>query len=296
MTTCSNATKYDTVIFHKNCLDGLASAWVYRHYNKSKKVNYIPEVPSSTSIPPNTYGKKILILDVSYQLETLHQLANDANCLLLIDHHISNQKSQDSLPYTRFNLNNSACVATWHYFFPNKKIPLFLKLIEANDLGQFHNKDAMCFNSYLLYLFPKVSFKYIHLFDQFTNINNTLKGIKLGKPLYLFTEQIINRNTKHQQFQLYFNGQNLNVCVGNVTTVPLKGRIATRILDENSNCDLSMVWALDNNIYSVVVRTKKDNIDASLLAQYLSKGEKAGGHQKAAHFFYKGENIYDLFN
>ena len=73
-------------------------------------------------------------------------------------------------------------------------------------------------------------------------------------------EQLIKRNTRHEIINLDLGKgkKKLSVCLANVTTVPLKGRIATQILDEDDRCDISMAWAFQDRRYSVVVRTKKE--------------------------------------
>ena len=298
MTSCNRDTDFDVVIYHKNCLDGLASAWVYWYLTKGdKSVSYYWEEPSASKVPPGLYGKRILIVDVSYEDETLAQIAEDAECLLLIDHHVSNQRTQDKLTYTSFDMKHSACVGTWMYFFPDEKVPLFLKLIEANDLGHFDNKEAMAFVAYMNYIFPRIHHKHIDIFDKYIKNKKTYTAIQKGQVLANYIEQLIRRNARHEILSLDLGKgkKKLSVCIANVTTVPLKGRIATQILDEDDRCDISMAWAFQERRYSVVVRTKKEDIDVSEIAKQLSGGEKAGGHGKAAHFFYNGKDIYDLF-
>ena len=134
---CTNKTRFDIVIYHKNCPDGFTSAWVYwKLSGRNDKVTYWPETPNSTEYP-DVRNKNVLILDVGYSKEITLEIAQKCNCLLIIDHHITNYEKIGDQSFTYFDMNHSACMLTWKYFYPNTKPPIFLQYVENHDLGKF---------------------------------------------------------------------------------------------------------------------------------------------------------------
>ena len=91
-----NPTTYpNLVIYHKDCFDGLCSAWVYRLWLKANKiplelVEFIAMSHDKEKVPESASGKRVALLDFCFdKQETLDQLTGMAQHVLIIDHHKS---------------------------------------------------------------------------------------------------------------------------------------------------------------------------------------------------------------
>jgi len=130
------------VFYHKNCLDGLASAWaVWKEFKN--KAEYI-SLNYQTPFDKNIKGKKIYFLDVSPNRKILENLKKNDCEIVIIDHHLSAKNNLDLVSpgsfIMRLNMKHSASVLTWQYFFPEKKIPKSLLYIEDIDLWKFRKR------------------------------------------------------------------------------------------------------------------------------------------------------------
>ncbi len=123
------------VLYHANCEDGFGGAWVaWKKFGK--RAEYIGVDPDI--LPKEKFeGKKIFIIDNGYPKETLEKLLRANKSVVVLDHHVTRQKSVEAFPGNVFDNNHSGAVITWKYFFPGRKIPLLLRHIECYDLWKW---------------------------------------------------------------------------------------------------------------------------------------------------------------
>ena len=130
------------VFYHKNCRDGLASAWVAwkKFKNKAEYIALNYQVPFDYNIKK----KKIYFLDVCPNRKILGKLKKNGCEIVIIDHHLSAKNNLDLVSpgsFTmRLDMKHSASVLTWKYFFPQKKVPKILLYIEEMDLWNFKKR------------------------------------------------------------------------------------------------------------------------------------------------------------
>ena len=72
-----------TCIYHANCPDGFAAAWVVK--KALENVVFFPAGYQTT--PPDVTGKDVVIADFSYKRPVLLEMAAQANSILILDHH-----------------------------------------------------------------------------------------------------------------------------------------------------------------------------------------------------------------
>jgi len=124
------------VFYHKNCQDGLASAWAAwkKFKNKAEYIALNYQAPFDY----DTKGKKLYFLDVCPNRKILEKLKKSGCEVVIIDHHLSAKRNLDLASpgsfIIRLNMKHSAAVLTWKYFFPEKKIPKILLYVEDMDL------------------------------------------------------------------------------------------------------------------------------------------------------------------
>lgn len=123
------ADKKIVCIYHKDCLDGGAAAWVVRKFFGDTPVeflaaNYVDPLPDITNA-------LIYIVDFSYKRDQMIQLM-EHNDVVVIDHHDSAAKELAGI--FEVDQSRSGAVLTWKYFFGDLPIPQQLLYAEDRDL------------------------------------------------------------------------------------------------------------------------------------------------------------------
>lgn len=132
-------------IYHGNCADGFAAAWVVRKWMlencPSETMDYYPGVYQEP--PPNCKGYDVVIVDFSYKRPVMEKILEECESLIWIDHHqtaIADMWGFGILS-SKFisctNLNFSGAMLTWLHYFPGRNPPQLLKHIEDRDLWRF---------------------------------------------------------------------------------------------------------------------------------------------------------------
>jgi len=134
-------------IYHKNCFDGICSAWVV-----NKRYPNIELIPMSYSDPIDEFffrAKDVIFVDFSLKRHVMITIANQSRSLLILDHHQTAKKELEGLQFVRFDMNESGASLAWKFFFPNQPIPLLVQYIRDRDLWEFELEDSETINSYI---------------------------------------------------------------------------------------------------------------------------------------------------
>ncbi len=122
------------ILYHKNCDDGFGATWAAwkKFGNKAKYIGINP----GDEPPKGLAGKDVYFLDVSCSPEAARRLLKITRSLTIIDHHISAKNIAHLIPNSLFNFDFtiSGAVLAWKYFHPDKKVPMLLRYIQAQDL------------------------------------------------------------------------------------------------------------------------------------------------------------------
>jgi len=123
-------------IYHGNCADGFASAWVVR-----KAIGESVEFHAGVyqDPPPDVTGKRVLLVDFSYKRPIVEQMLEKTNGnVTILDHHKTAIEDLAGLPlHGTMNVDRSGAMLTWEYFFPGEAPPPLLLHIEDRDLWRF---------------------------------------------------------------------------------------------------------------------------------------------------------------
>lgn len=124
-------------IYHNNCADGFGAAWAVRHALGEDNVEFYPGVHQEP--PPDVTGRYVCMVDFSYKRDVLLQMAEQAQMILILDHHQSAEKDLVDLPdnvEAVFDMDHSGAMLAWDYFNDNEP-PQLLRHIEDRDLWRF---------------------------------------------------------------------------------------------------------------------------------------------------------------
>lgn len=292
--------KFDYAIFHKNCLDGYSSLFVFLQSNKIAPNMFIyPDVPSSNNTPPNIKGKRVIIMDVAYKLEVLEKIFELAAHVVFIDHHDSIRNDVLNLstkyPHTEiiYDESRSGASLTWKYLFPNKSIPFFIKYIQDNDTGTWKLKYTKYFIlglqvNYSLDLSKTTLNKWKQLFDP----GHVKYLITKGKKYSEYQEYLLDSNSKRYTLESFpspkifaeFANSNVftkpgqyRVAVINGSGCP-SGSLLGNMIVEYVNCDFCILWTLHMDKKEYVLSFRSKTVDVGSIAKLFG----GGGHKLAS--------------
>src|SRR3989338_11367907 len=163
--TTQFSTDYDIVIYHKNCPDGIAAAWVYWNTYKDKVIDpdviYHEMVAGKYSLDSdylNITNKKVLMMDVCPNKEEIKEILSKVKHLTILDHHKSAERDIEELktvglPSERqnviFDMKRSGCQIAWDFFNKDTVRPWFIEIIADRDLWKWELPDSKELGSYM---------------------------------------------------------------------------------------------------------------------------------------------------
>lgn len=282
-----NKDNINYVVYHKDCPDGFASAWIAWTYLKDKKdLTFHSAKPTDTFVP-KAEGKNILLADVTFQKKVMDFLKNKTKSMCIIDHHKSAAETMKHFDKTYFDMSHSAARITWKFFYPDKRTPMFIKYIEDQDIKGYKYKNTMYFSTALAVRF-KIDDTQIEKWNKLLEKKELKKLIKIGKIVSLYKEDLIQKNL--HGFIMKFGKH--TVYVSNFTAAGLRSDVANKMAKKFENeVEFVIVWSYEyvKKRYSIMLRSIKDGVDLGSIAKKYG----GGGHPRAAHFYHN--NVHQLF-
>ena len=307
-------TYYNYIIYHKKCPDGFTGFYIL-HMTKSIDKNAIiqPDVPSARFPPQNLDDKDVIIIDVAYKHEILRDIIIKSRSVLFIDHHITIRddviKLEKEFPNkfrSIYDDKKSGATLTWDYFFPKRKHPYFIDLIEDNDIGKWKIKNIKDFMTGFTVTFDlhlnKDNLNKFKLLFKKSTIKNL---IQKGKTFNEYKNYLVNDNSTrisfvrfpsekiYKEYSNYFNkpGQ-YKVAIYCGSACPNASDIAKKVF-ENNNCDFFISWIYNFDKAEYILTLRSENTDVGSIAKLFN----GGGHTYAAAMSIKDKNykIQDLF-
>jgi len=267
------------VIYHANCTDGFGSA-----YSAWKLLGNRAEYHACShgSPPPDVTGKNVVILDFSFKNDVTKKMIEDANDLLVIDHHKSAMVELHDISNTIFDMNKSGATLSWEFFHPGKEAPKFIQYITDRDLWKWELPYSKEFSA----AFDMVPFEFEE-FEKFEDDSVFDDAVKRGSYILAYSKTVVKK-VCDKASDRYLDGKHVMV----VNASHWMSEIGARL---SPDCDYAMIWYYDHNDRDIKVslRAFHDTIDVS----EVSKKFGGGGHKKAAGFRLPGEtNIDDIFD
>ena len=172
---------------------------------------------------------------------------------------------------------------------PEQKVPQFIKLIEDKDLTNNHHKDTEYFSAALGIKLPFHSLEHFRLWNRLLNQNVVNDMIEAGKKYYEYKKYLIHRNF-HIIVPMKFGKHTIGV--GNFEAVGLTSDVGNALSERNPEYDFILLWSYhyNENLYSVMLRTRNEGIDLATIASHYG-----GGGQPRASRFTWNRPIEELF-
>jgi uncharacterized protein len=276
-----NKNNIDIVFYHHldniPCNDGFASAYVvwkyYQETNNLKKIEFIGL--RHDDMIQKYENKNILFCDIALSLNDLNELIMNGNNFFIIDHHLSTMKLLDKLDnkYKYFEINHSACILTWKYFFKNEP-PMLLKYIEDRDIWKNKLPNIDAFSAW--FNLQNLTFEFI---DSLYNDNTKLlKGIETGKIYHEHDKLLLDRLMDNIEIETIILDNNTYI-VGKINSPIYKSELGNKIITNYPLIDFAYVYSIKNGKTYISLRSDDQHQDVSLIA---SKYFNGGGHRNAS--------------
>ena len=289
-------------IHHANCLDGIAAAWVVWDFYKTQgfEIELIP-ANYTKGLPEGLEGKKVYVVDFSYDYATTEWLLENTD-LVLLDHHDtavrrlqnlglnalikmgtfspgSDAASGHTLKAVEENFKNvvldskySGAMLTWRYFYGEKMPPPGIRFVEDRDLWKFQYPDTM--------LWTMAAFSYPFKVECFgALINRPVSDVvNEGKVLRRKYEQDIEQISKNTR-KMLFMGVEIPVINANYMFASELG--STLALD----APFVAIYSDTQDARGFSLRSSGSNGGSDVCA--IAELFGGGGHKNAAGFVLK---------
>lgn len=270
---------FNLVIFHGNCSDGFGAA-----YSAWKLLGDRAEYFSANFFdpPPDVKGKNVIILDFSYNKETIKKMIAESNSLLILDHHKTAAAELSDIDCAHFDMNHSGAMLSWKFFHPGKEAPRLIKFIEDRDLWRWEIPYSKEFSA----AFDMVKFDFEE-FDKFLDDSEVDDAIERGSYILAYSKTVISKIAKGA-VERKLEGKSVLVVNSSHWMSEIGNALAIK-------CDLAVVWYYDHRHKQIKVslRAHHEDIDVSVIAQRFG----GGGHKLASGFSLpEGSSIESIFD
>ena len=268
-------TSVDLVIYHADCSDGFGAAYAAWKCLGKKAVYYSAKHGST---PPDVTGKNVAILDFSYDNPTTKNMIEEANGLIVIDHHKSAMIELHDISNTIFDMTHSGTILAWNFFHPGKEPPKFLLYIEDRDLWKWELPYSKEFSA----SFDMIPFEFEE-FLKFEDDSVFDDAVKRGSYILAYSKTVVKKVCEKAKSRKY-DGHDVLV----VNSSHWMSEIGARL---SPDCDFAVIWYYDHEARNIKVslRAFHDYVDVSEIAKRFA----GGGHKKAAGFSLPGDTIVD---
>ncbi len=273
--------KKPLLIYHDHCPDGFGAAYSFwKKYNQD--IEYLPL--NHTADPFKGLSKKIFknrqvwMLDISLEREDAIEAHSLAKSFLILDHHISAQKSLSDLDFAKFDMSHSGAVLAWEYCFPDEEVPKLLQYIEDRDLKGPND----CHLPYARELLTAID-SYPKDFEVWEKLNNLIetpegfsKLIVEGSAILRYNKVLIN-SLMENTYRTKIKGYDVPV----LNTPFFRSEMLASLAQ---NEPFAAGYHFDGKYFIFSLRSTDEGVDVSEIAKQFPGG---GGHKKAAGFSVK---------
>ncbi len=274
------------ILYHADCMDGYAAAWsAWKAFGQQADYRAVHHY---SPLPDFPEGAVLYILDFCYPMAELLAAAKKASRVIVLDHHISAQKSVNlylehaNFPENieiYFNQKQSGCMIAWHYFHADISPPVLLEHIQDHDLWMkiLPQTEAICKALYLRLPLRFSAFEKIKL--------ASLK--QEGAVLLKQHELSVRRLFKARHKMLINNISGLAVNAPPVFSSDLGHALAKK----SGTFGMTYFYHGQRRCYECGLRSIGD-FDVSVLAQQFG----GGGHKNAAGFSIEMIEFFELMS
>lgn len=257
-------SKQPLCIYHKNCLDGLAAAWVvWKHFKGDVELlsaAYGDPLPEMEHLR----GRNVYVVDFSYSREQVIQMQKHCT-LVILDHHKT--AAEELVGLVEVDQSRSGAMLAWDYFNPGVTAPRGLQFVQDRDLWQWKLPGSKQWTT--------AAFSYPHDVEELDKLLNRKIGdvVLEGESLLRKHDQDVKKIARSAR-PILIDGVEVPVVNANGLFASDLGNV----LSENAEFAVTYVDGVDERMYSL--RSRNGRADVSEVAKRFD----GGGHRNAAGF------------
>ncbi len=266
-------------IYHIADHDGKGSAAIVRSvYPEAELIglNHDMEIPYEEILKHD----QIVVCDISLPIEFMFELSRKVD-FTWIDHHISvieqyekllSEKKYEPIKGLR-KVGKAAIMLTWEYFYPDKPMPLGIKLLGLNDVFDLRDKRVRAFEYAMqaLGVNRPTDKIWAELINDETDVDTM---VEKGRAILSYIRNRNFRLSRAQAFVTEFQG--LKCICANIAQGYSEFYDS---LEDIKDYDMMVNFFMNKkNCWNLSFYTAKDNVDVSKIAEQFG----GGGHAKAA--------------
>lgn len=262
----SKFTDYEYVLYHAGCDDGFGGAWAARKAI-GEDVQYIP-VQYGAPPPDILRGAHILMVDFSYDRETIQGMREDAGQFLILDHHKTAEAELDGLPYAIFDMDRSGAMMAWNYFHDCDP-PALIQYVQDRDLWHKELEGSEAYTAALR--------SYRQDFDVWDILakRSAEDLVDEGGAILRAVQVQVERQCENSQLELISGYR-----VPTVNTPCYISEVCEELLNRSSGAKFSATYFVRRDGKRVYSLRSRGEFDVSAVA----RGNGGGGHKNAAGF------------
>lgn len=262
------------VLYHGDCMDGFCAAWCAYVRFGSDGIEAIPVQYGQA--PPSVKGRFVYILDFSYPRDVLTAMCDEADFVVVLDHHKTAQAAltdyEHLSAHIKFDMTKSGGRLAWEHFFPGIEPPWLVQYTEDRDLWKWQMPESRAINACLRSL-PTTFIDW----DKYSN-RGANSMVEPGIAILRSEQAIVAQHVKRARMGS-IAGYTIPVINATVLQSEITGELAKGYPFAASYYDIDGMrcWSL---------RSAEDGIDVSEIAKQFG----GGGHKHAAGFSIKGHS------
>jgi hypothetical protein len=249
----------DIVLYHAECSDGFGAAWAL--WKKFPNISFLP-VQHGQPPPHDLKDRRVVIVDFSYSRPILEAMASETKELLVLDHHITAERTLDGFSNAYFDQTKSGAVLSWEWAH-GTAAPWLLQYIQDKDLWTWVLPGSREINAALA--------SYPFDFTVWDGFTQTILEQE-GRAILRYEHELVGKLVA-QAALVEFQG----VVVPAVQSAILTSQIGERLSPHHPFC---LIWHDRDGRRYFSMRSRSDGTDVGTIA--VSFG--GGGHTHAAGF------------
>lgn len=267
-------------IYHGNCFDGIAAAWVVHRAFPDRDVEFIAGNYGDDRLINNlmqdcfenaNINTHYILVDFSLPRDLMIAMNNKARSMVVIDHHKSAQEMCQGLDFCHFDMNESGASLAWKHFFPTVETPTLIDYVKDRDLWLFNEEHSHEVNAFI-HSHPMTIASYHSLYEFLDSTGGFNQAIVEGSAILRYKKQMVE-----------------NICasaelvdgIPTVNTSVLFSEVPELLLKKYPNAPYARYYydRIKDGIRQWGLRSRSD-FDVSIVA----REQGGGGHKQAAGF------------
>lgn len=278
----------NVVVYHSPCNDGHSAAAVFHHARND--IEFYGAHPNDDAFPKelNLQGKNVIMVDIAFSAETLQKASQLAKSVLILDHHITNKTTLETLSIPNihcvFVMGIAGVHLAWKFVYYDAPIPRSLNYIGLKDVWK-HEQDENA-------LYFTTAFERPKTFEDWYPVIQdveTNRIIEMGRTIFNYQQSVLKTMMEKVR---YTRWRGYRMAIVNVP-FPWIGDIGAMMCQDEPENTIAVVWnkAVDEP-FSVSLRTH------NLLGpnvEIIAKEFNGGGHVHGAGLRLE-RPPYEIFN